>query len=82
MRSLKSFKASWCGPCKQLTPKLEELVKEGHKVEMLDVDDHMDAAKGYGVRAVPTTLVMEGEEVLQVIIGDKPKQDYLDALTN
>lgn len=80
MRELKVFKATWCQPCKQLTPTLEELQGEGYKVEMLDVDDNKDAVADYGIRSVPTTLVLEGDQVLERLVGNKTKQEILSAL--
>lgn len=56
------FYATWCGPCKVLTPILDEIISEDDGVALLkaDIEESMDFAKEYGVRAVPTLIFMHG----------------------
>lgn len=60
---LVDFYANWCGPCKMLSPILEE-AKGKIKVIKVDVDEHEDLAREYGVMSIPTLVLLEnGEEV-------------------
>ena len=65
--TLVDFHALWCGPCKALTPILENVAKElGNtaKILKIDIDKNMDTARNYGVRSVPTMILFkEGKEV-------------------
>lgn len=70
------FFATWCGPCKMLTPVLEELSEEmGNSVEIvkIDVDESMDLAMDYQVTTVPTLLFMKNGEEVGRKIGFSPK---------
>jgi len=64
---LVDFWAPWCGPCRALAPHLEAIAREQGKnllVLKVDIDTHPDAAKAYGVTALPTlVLFRDGEEV-------------------
>jgi len=64
MKVLK-FQASWCGPCKQLSAILDNMVKAGElsdfEIEAVDVDDQSDIANQYNIRGVPTLLLVDDE---------------------
>jgi thioredoxin 1 len=77
------FWASWCGPCKMLTPTIEELNKEfdGRAViAKVNVDEEPELAQKYGVMSIPTVFVMKGDKVLDSSIGVRPKAYYNKAL--
>ena len=60
------FFADWCGPCKMLSPIIEQFAKENEKVKVvkINVDELPDLAVKYGVRSIPTLVVIKiGEEV-------------------
>jgi len=70
------FWAIWCGPCKVLTPIVEELAQEYHgklKVMSCDVDSNQSIAINYGIRSIPTLLIFRHGEVVQQIVGNLPK---------
>ena len=57
MRVLK-FSATWCGPCKMLARNLED-VQTNIPIENIDIDENQDAAMEYGVRGVPTMIMLD-----------------------
>lgn len=81
---LVDFFATWCGPCKMLTPILEEVEKEKtNDVEIykVDVDQSFDLAKGYGVMSVPTLILFKNGAEAERVIGLKNK-DFISNLIN
>lgn len=74
--TLVDFTASWCGPCKMLSPVIEELSKEvtgTTKVFKVDVDASGDLARQYGIMGVPTMLFFKGGKAVDKIVGFQPK---------
>lgn len=74
------FSAPWCGPCKMLGPKIDEMATKGEiVVQKVNVDTDEELTKRFGVRAVPTlVLVNDSLEELTRIVGVKPLQDIKD----
>ena len=75
--TLVDFWAEWCGPCKALGPKLEELSDEmNDKVNIvkMNVDENRDTPQKYGVRGIPTMILFKGGEVVDQIVGNHPKE--------
>ncbi|MEU7132856.1 thioredoxin [Streptomyces sp. NPDC046261] len=73
---LVDFWAEWCGPCRQIAPSLEAISAEyGDKIEIvkLNIDQNPTTAAKYGVMSIPTLNVYKGGEVVQTIVGAKPK---------
>jgi thioredoxin 1 len=73
---LVDFWADWCGPCKMIAPIVEELAEEYDGrvgFAKLDVDANPTIAMNYGIRSIPTLLVMKGGEVAEQIVGAVPK---------
>jgi thioredoxin 1 len=73
---LVDFWAPWCGPCKAISPILEELAGElAGKVQIakLNVDENDGVAGEYGVRAIPTLLLFKGGKVVDQYVGMVPK---------
>ena len=70
------FTRHGCGPCKVLSPILEELSSEVEGVEFvkLDVDQHPDIAGANGVMGVPTVVMLKGGEVKERFVGVQPKE--------
>ena len=73
---LVDFWAPWCGPCKMVSPLLEELAGayEG-KVTFtkMNVDENQQVPAKYGIRAIPTLLLFKSGEVLDKLVGAVPK---------
>lgn len=73
------FSAQWCGPCRNLGPIMNEVSAEV-PVQKIDVDKDYEMAQKYGVRNIPTVVLLNGESEVTRIIGAHPKQRYLDAI--
>ena len=78
------FFADWCGPCKQLIPRLEQMEKEYPNVSFvkINVDENMDTALDLGIRSVPTVMLFKGEELVNRSQGAQPDGFYKDILNN
>ena len=74
---LVDFWAEWCGPCKQLTPTVEEIAVENQdklKVCKMDVDSNREIAAKYGIRSIPSLIIFKNGEPAGVEIGALSKQ--------
>jgi thioredoxin 1 len=78
MIRIKHFTATWCQPCKQLSPIMRELSSQNPTVgyQIIDIDDNIGIAQEYGVRAVPTIVFEKNGLVVQTVIGVQPKSYY------
>ncbi|EPG75918.1 thioredoxin [Leptospira fainei serovar Hurstbridge str. BUT 6] len=68
--------AEWCGPCRMVTPVLEELSNELTdilKIKKLNVDDNQDTAQKLGIQSLPTLLLFKDGTLVDKIIGALPK---------
>ena len=80
---LVDFWAPWCGPCKALTPILEEISGEmGDQVGIykVNVDENTDLAQVHGVQSIPTLLVYKGGALSETIVGLKTKDELVEIL--
>ena len=79
---LVDFWATWCGPCKMLSPLVEEIAEsaEGFKVCSVDVDDAMATANAFNVTSIPTLMVFKNGAVVNTSVGFIPKPRILALL--
>ena len=69
--ALVDFFATWCGPCKMLSPLIENIAnsRDNIKVAKVDVDKHEDLAKTYGVMSIPTLILFKNGKVVATKVG-------------
>ncbi len=75
------FWAEWCGPCKQLSPVVDELaaeMKDNVKVVKVNIDEAPEAPTKYGVRGVPTLMIFKDGQVVDTRVGGMPKSQLQD----
>ena len=75
---LVDFWAEWCGPCKMIAPLLDELADEYDgkiKIGKVNIDDQQSLAAQYGIRAIPTLLLINKGQVAEQMVGAKSKRD-------
>lgn len=72
---LLDFWAEWCGPCKMIGPVLEEIAAERDDIVIakMDIDDNPETPTRFGVRSIPTLIIVKGGEVVATTMGAKPK---------
>ena len=82
---LVDFWAEWCGPCKMLSPVVEELAAELSprlKAGKLNVDDNPQTARELGIMSIPTLLIFQGGQVVRQIVGYMPKKQLHDKIAD
>lgn len=80
---LVDFWAEWCGPCKMIAPLLDELAAEYDgkvKIGKINTDEQQQLASQYGVSSIPTLLFFKNGQVVNQMIGARPKRDFKAAL--
>ena len=77
------FYADWCGPCRMMSPIIDEIADEmgeGIKVGKINVDDNQDLAMKYNVMSIPTILVIKEGNVTKTFVGVTDKNEIKEAL--
>ena len=82
MVTVKKFSAIWCGPCRALTPVMNE-IKGNYsnvKFEEYDIDEYSDITEEYGVRSVPTVIIVKDGIEVNRFTGLSSKMAYVNAI--
>jgi thioredoxin 1 len=82
---LVDFWAEWCGPCRMVSPVLEEIGQEHAdklRVVKINIDENPNVARDYQIMSIPTMSVFKGGEIVKTIIGAKPKAALLRDLAD
>jgi len=77
MKKILYFSAAWCGPCKMLGPIMESLAGQIN-YEKIDVDNNQDLSIQYGVRNIPTLILVENGEAVGRLTGLQQKDQILE----
>ncbi|UOM35946.1 thioredoxin TrxA [Acuticoccus sp. I52.16.1] len=75
------FWAEWCGPCKMISPALEEIAAEMDgkvKIAKMNVDENQDTVMKYGIRSIPTLIMFKNGEPAATQVGAAPKGKLVD----
>jgi thioredoxin 1 len=79
---LVDFWAEWCGPCKKLSPILDEISSEtGLLIGKLNVDENPEKMEEYSVHSIPTMVLFKSGQPIKTIVGAKPKHLLLKELS-
>lgn len=76
------FWASWCMPCKMISPIVEEIAKEvpNVKVAKINIDEQPELAEAFNVMSIPTLTLMNKGKIVKTMVGVKPKASILKML--
>lgn len=80
---LLDFWAEWCGPCRALGPKLEEIageLSEKVKVVKINIDENKETAQKYGIRSIPTMILFKNGQDTEMLTGNLPKEDIVSKI--
>lgn len=80
--ALVDFYADWCGPCRMLSPVIEEIARENPEraIGKVNVDNEGDLALEYGVLSIPTLIVFEKGKEKARLVGVRPKEEIVAAM--
>lgn len=80
---LVDFWASWCGPCKMISPVIDELASDFDgkaKVGKINVDEQRELAMQYRVMSIPTVMLFKNGEVIDKAVGARTKDDFAEMI--
>tara|TARA_B100000029_G_scaffold227828_1_gene225632 strand:+ start:7041 stop:7367 length:327 start_codon:yes stop_codon:yes gene_type:complete len=85
---LVDFWAEWCGPCKQISPILEEISiekKDFIRIYKINIDDNPETPQKYGVRGIPTIMLFKDGQLIDQKVGSLPKSminEWIESVLN
>ena len=82
MKTVFYFTADWCGPCKKVRPIVEDMIKEGSYIQIIDVDIEKELVKNFEITSVPTFILFENEKLINRISGAQTKNQLESFINN
>ena len=79
---LLDFWAPWCAPCRMVSPIIDEIANERTDIKVckINVDEQPELAAKFGIMSIPTLCVIENGEIINKVMGARPKEAILDIL--
>jgi thioredoxin 1 len=79
---LLDFWAAWCGPCKMVSPIVDEIAGEvtDTKVGKINIDEQPELASAFGIMSIPTLVAMKDGKIINKMVGVRPKASILKML--
>ncbi len=77
------FWATWCGPCRALGPKIDELadeMKDKLSVYKCNVDEEPELAERFQIASIPTVILFKGTKVVHSLVGNMPKEELVSEI--
>lgn len=77
------FYADWCGPCKMMSPMIDEIAEElgnAVKVGKVNTDENMGLSEKYGIMSIPTIMVFKNGNLEKTFVGVTPKEEIISAV--
>lgn len=77
------FWATWCGPCRALGPKIDELaeeMKDKLNVYKCNVDEEPELAERFQIASIPTVILFKGTKVVHSLVGNMPKEELVSEI--
>jgi len=77
MKQFLYISAAWCGPCRMLGPTMNQLQQEGYSVRKVDADTESNIVQQYGVRNIPTVILLNNGKEVARMVGNNSKDSYI-----
>ncbi len=77
------FFATWCGPCKMMSPIIDEIAEElgdSVKVGKIDTDENLELAQKFGIMSIPTIMIFKNGSVVKTFVGVTSKSEIIDSI--
>jgi len=76
------FWAGWCGPCRMISPVIDEIASENEQIKVckVNVDDEPELAHAFGISSIPALIAVKDGKIANQLIGVRPKEDIMQMM--